>query len=307
VDHRRKPPLTEWQQFVAAYVALLVCALLWFLDRGCHVQAVHADVFSAIWLGIQAIAGWIGDAGTVIAATLEGVVAYLATAVSWLAGRVASILFSTGAVFAKVWEGLKVVWNDVLKPALVWIDDELKSLQQWLKDTFGPVFDFLKTVRTALLDLYTRFIKPILDVIDFLRALNRVLLAFHIKLLQGLDSVLQQIETRIEQPILWINAKLNEIWDALDLIVTADGLFQRLTLVRSMNRYVPDWLRIATNARDTGIPGDAQGTLQRASETQDAGSLVSDMQAYLAGGSNDTGNVIDAATSRAVDFFHSLV
>jgi hypothetical protein len=91
-------------------------------------------------------------------------------------------------MFAKVWDGMKVVWTDVLKPALVWVDDQLKRVYAWLKDTFQPVFDFLAEVRKRLNDFYATFVRPVVDTIEWIRQINRVLLAFHIGFLQDARS-----------------------------------------------------------------------------------------------------------------------
>jgi len=195
----------------------------------------HADLFSAIWAGLQAIAGFLGTAAAATAT-------YLAEAVSWLATRVAGILRATGAMFARTWDGLKIVWADVLKPALKWIDTRIKQLHDWLVRTFKPVFQFLERVNKELQKIHDRFVKPIIDTINFVRVVNRVLLTFHIHLLEKLDRVLSQIEQRIEEPFLWIRQQLTRVWNTLDLIITFDGLYQRVTLIKSLARYAPDWM-----------------------------------------------------------------
>jgi hypothetical protein len=237
-----KPAWTRRQRTAAALVALLVCALVAWLDSTAsgfalapHGPARTASYFVYIWQGITALAG-------ILAAGAEIAVTYLATAVSWLASRVATILTGTGAIFSKVWDSVKIVWSDVLKPTLLWIDDKLKAAYTWMKSTFKPVFDFLNDIRRRLNDFYNTFIKPITDTIDFIRAINRALLAFHITFLQDLDSLLAELEARIREPFLWVNAQLNKILNVLDLIVTFDGLLQQVTLLHSMSRYAPAWI-----------------------------------------------------------------
>lgn len=238
----RVVPLSRGQRF-ALYVGVgLGTLLLLWLDSPASPFSLHvrreliaASVFQAIWTGIEILAGWVATAAEVTAT-------YVWIALQWLGAAVGTFLKSTGAMFAKVWDGMKIVWSDVLKPALVWIDDHLKRLYTWLKDTFKPVFDFLREVRCRLHDFYTTFVRPVVDTIEFVRQINRVLLAFHVDLLQSLDKVLQQLEQRIEEPFLWVEKKLNEIWNTLELVVTLDGFFQRLTLLRSMQRYAPRWI-----------------------------------------------------------------
>lgn len=242
-------------------LAIVVLAVLMgaaWLDRGRAVDVVQADVFTAIWAGIQIVASWLGTAGAAIATSLEGVVSYLVSAVAWLGGRVADILTSTGAMFARVWDGFKIVWSDVLKPALTWIDQQLTRLQTWLKDTFGPVFKWLQRVRDEIDGLYKRFVRPVVDTIEFIRQLNRALLTFHIDVLKQLDATLAQIEQRIEEPLLWLRSKIVELQNAVTFIVTADGFFQRLTLLRSMDRYAPAWMKSFWDRQIVGLSGQAR-------------------------------------------------
>jgi hypothetical protein len=219
----------------------VLAALAWLDSDGCAWSlhpgiALHtASVFAFIWSGIQALAG-------ILSSAAEVTIAYLASAVSYLAAHVAMILHSTGAMFAKVWEGVKIVWSDVLRPALQWLDRQLQKFHAWLKSTLTPVFNWLTRVRDYLQDVYKRFVRPIIDTLDFLRALNRALLLFHVTLLQQLDAVLQKVEQRIEEPFLWVYQELTGLWSWIDRVIDIDGYYQRFTLARSMQRYAPDWI-----------------------------------------------------------------
>lgn len=237
-----KTPWTRARRRVVGVVALAVLALIAWLDSDRSGLALRpglplhtAAVFSVIWTGISFIAA-------ALAAAADVAVAYLVAAVSWLAGALATFLAAAGSIFAKIWDGLKIVWSDVLKPTLIWVDDKLKSAYAWMKSTFKPVFDFVNDVRRRLNDFYNTFVKPVTDTIDFIRAINRALLTFHITWLQDLDSLLVQLEAKIREPFLWINQQLNKILNVLDLVVTANGFFQQVTLIRSMSRYAPAWV-----------------------------------------------------------------
>lgn len=296
-------PLTRRQrlalQLAAAAGALL---LLWLDSPGSpfaldtHGARRTAAIVDLIVTGIEILAGW-------VAAAAEVTAAYVWIALQWLGTATATMLRNTGAMFARVWDGVKIVWSDVLRPALLWVDDHLKRLYSWLKDTFKPVFDFLRDVRDRLHAFYTTFVRPVIDTIEFIRQINRVLLAFHIGFLQSLDRTLQQIEQRIEEPFLWLEKKITEIWNALELVVTADGFFQRLTLIRSMSRYAPQWMRIATNQRTKPLTGDQAYAITRANETQTVPEITDDIRAYLAGADVNIGEVFDQATERSRDYY----
>jgi hypothetical protein len=224
---------------LGAYAAI---AAVYLLDSACSPVALNRApelVTAAVWGAIVTIfeifAGWIATAAEVTAA-------YVWVALQWLASVTAGLLRSTGAMFARVWDATRIVWSDVLKPALQWLDATLKRYYDWLQKTFRPVFDFLRDVRERLRAFYNTFVRPITDTIEFIRQVNRVLLTFHIDVLQKLDRVLQQVEQRIDEPFIWINQKLNEITNFVNSIVTVGGLFERLRLVKSLASYAPAWI-----------------------------------------------------------------
>lgn len=299
----RVVPLTRRQRFALQLAAAAGTLLLLWLDSPGSPFALDtstacrtAAIVNAIVTGIEILAGWVATAAEVTAA-------YVWIALQWLGAATATLLKNTGAMFAKVWDGVKVVWSDVLKPALVWVDDHLKRVYAWLKDSFKPVFDFLRDVRARLHAFYATFVRPVVDTIEFMRQINRVLLALHIDVLAGLDRALQQIEQRIEEPFLWLEKKLNEVWNALELVVTLDGFFQRLTLLSSMQRYAPSWLRISTNARMTTLSDTEAYKISVSTQPQDAGDLIVQTNAWWDGQPSDTGDALDAIVQRSRDFF----
>jgi hypothetical protein len=233
-------------------------------------------------------------------AAAEVTAAYVWIALQWLAATTASFLVSTGAMFARIWDGLKIVWSDVLKPALVWIDDNLKRLQAWLKDTFQPVFDFLKEVRCRLESFYKTFVRPVTDTIEFIRQVNRVLLTFHIDVLQKLDRVLQQVEQRIDEPFIWVEQKLNEITNFVNSIVTLDGLFERIRLIKSLAGYAPSWIAGFWNSQiDTAVIAAKTRAIADLSVTQDVTKAGDDLGRLYRGEPSD----IDADVADCVALF----
>lgn len=235
----RLPRRTElgWWLGVSAVLA----GVAW-LDGAASPLGLHgapelrtAAAFGVVWTGLQILSSWIATAAEITAT-------YLWVALQWLSSVTAGFLRSTGAMFSRVWDGMRIVWSDVLKPALVWLDGHLKRAYDWMRSTFRPVFDFLRDVRERIRAFYNTFVRPVTDTIEFIRAVNRTLLVFHIDVLQKLDRTLQQVEQRIDEPFIWIDQKLNEITNWLNRIVTANGLFQRLTLVKSLAHYAPSWI-----------------------------------------------------------------
>jgi len=119
---------------------------------------------------------------------------------------------------------------------------QLQRLQQFLKDKFGPVLQFIRRIKDEINAFYNKYIRPIIDTIEFIRRLNSLLQVFHIDLLKKLDSVLQKVEQRIEEPFLWVQQKISWLENWIDRIVTVDGLFKKAALLSSMVKYSPSWV-----------------------------------------------------------------
>jgi hypothetical protein len=277
---------------------LVVCGvlvLLTWLDERCAVHARQAAVFSFIVSALQWLGAAAGAAAAAIASGLAAVVSWLVGAVGWLAGQVAHILISTGAIFAKVWEGLKGLYTRVLRPLALWVDDHIRRFKGWLDRTFKPVFEFLKNVRDHIDAFYKRFVRPILDTIEFIRALNRVLLVFHIDFLKKLDATLQKIEQRLEDPFLWIYAKLTWLQNMVDSIVTAGGLFQRYILIQSLARDLGIAWRMFFNARAGALTAAERQQLKLRNRPKTPEQVRDEFEVYLATTGGAISERIDAA------------
>lgn len=133
--------------------------------------------------------------------------------------------------------------RDGLKTFVRWAARHIQALHQYLKDKLGPALRFLEKLRKRIQGFYQTYVRPVLDVIDFIRQLNRVLEIFHITVLSGLDSVLAEIERRINEPFIWVTQQITRLDNWLDRIIGLDGLYQKFTLLASLRRYGPAWIR----------------------------------------------------------------
>lgn len=282
-------PRDRWRVrlvLLVLWLAVLLDVVASSSSAAAPVPYVGAAVFSFIVTGIQLLAGWIATAA-------EITVTYLAAVVSWLVGVVGSFLVSVGAVFAKIWDGIKIIWSDVLKPALVWLDKTFVRIHDWMVKTFKPVFDWLKLVRCRLNEIYTNFVRPVLDTIDFVRDVNRVLLAFHIHLLESLDKVLADLERRIEEPILWLYQQLTRVQNLLDAVVSFDGLFQKYMLVASLRKHLPDWSKYFWHDQVGPTKGRSTPDRLKGYPARDVNADAASLGEYLERGGGERAPVID--------------
>lgn len=287
----------------AVAVAVLVAIRLLDSD-GCLLRVAPNGVqlgafFSVIVSAIGWIGGWLGSAAAATAS-------YLAAALQWVAGRLSTFIKATGAVFAKSWDALKIVYGDVLKPAVQWIDAHVKRLYDWLTNTFKPVFDVLKRIRQELLDAYARYVRPFLDVIDAIRGGLRVLGDLGVGWAKELDKRLGVFESLITQNFSKLLGELNKVIDVLASVFTVDRLIQRFTFIRTLQRDTRFVWRAMVNPGSRALTEDEQLKLHRSTVTQAAPDLTASLAGYLAGESNDVGDAVDAAVSSTVSYWSTL-
>ena len=147
------------------------------------------------------------------------------------------------------WEFLRTTYDTVLKPAWTTFWRWFDKFRRWHDDTFGPVLKFLRDLRDTLLDFWKTYVRPWLDLIDVTRRALRVLGSLGLQWARELDRQLADLEARIERPFRLLLAKVNEVINLVNRVVTLDGLFQRLALVRSLERDMRYAWRAAVNWR----------------------------------------------------------
>lgn len=179
-------------------------------------------------------------------------IAYLKDQTIALETQHVGVFWKLGGALAGALQTFAIYVRDHAKTFLKWAGDKLRKLEQYLKTKFGPILHYLRMLKEHINDIYKKFVKPIVDTIEFIRQLNRVLNVLHIHVFDKLDQTLQQIERRLEEPFIWVQAHITELMNLIDRVMTADGLFQRLTLLRSMQGYAPDWVNGFWNTQVDG-------------------------------------------------------
>lgn len=247
----RPRPLSPADRRVA-WLALVVVAVASWLDADRCVVAQQAAVFSFVVQGLVWLGNAIGGAATFIGVHLEAVVAWLVSSLQWLTGHVASIFKATGAMFARVWDGLKTYYNAVLKPFALEVWHFFDRVRGWLMKYLGPVLKWAKRVRDELLRYYQSIIAPVLDIIDVTRASLRVLGDLGVDWARALDQKLGEWESTVTENFLWVLGQVNRVIDTVNGIVTLDGLFQRVPFLATLRRDVGLAWNTLYNARHRG-------------------------------------------------------
>jgi hypothetical protein len=282
--HRAAPPL--W--FSVCVAVALAFALRWALaipppltPAGGHTP----DVVYGFWTFIIAIAGAIFKGLQVAAKVTLNALSWSVKALWWFATVTANGLKFLGkeVLFGlkKAWQFFKLTYDTVIKPAFLKLQTWYRATRDWLKATFGPVLEFLKTVRDTLLCFYKTWVRPWLDLIDVTRRLLRILAALGLDWAKALDKKLGSLEALIDKPFRIVLGKVNEIINLVNTVITAGGLFQRVALIRSLERdYIFAW-RAATNPWRRLISDDEWKARPGGKDPKTVQEIAADTRAYM--------------------------
>jgi hypothetical protein len=136
----------------------------------------------------------------------------------------------------KTWDFFEDTYEHVIKPAWNKFYAWYRRAREWLERVIGPVYKFLERLRGELRKLYDRWVRPILDSIDIARRVLGVLRSFGWDWVVRLDGYLTNLQERIDQPFRYALAKLNEVINLVNRVITFNGLIQRVALIRSIER-----------------------------------------------------------------------
>lgn len=295
---RQRRPAPWWfVALVAAAFALLVRAF----DGSDVVTSTRADdwappalafigwliaIGQAIWTGLQAA----GQA--VLTALVWSVKALWAFAVMVHNGlKALGKLLLTGA--KKTLDLFRGLYREVLKPAWTKFWKFVDQVRDWAEKKFKPLFDLLFKWRKRILDFYTKWIRPILDVIGVARKVLRVLQTFGIDWARALDKKLADLERRIEEPFRRLLAEVNKIINIVNRVVTADGLFQRLALIRSVERDIAYVVNAWNNSQSKPLTDEERQAALKAGVFKTNEERIRETQVYLDTGAGPNAELID--------------
>jgi hypothetical protein len=194
------------------------------------------------------------------------------------AHELASFAFSG---LKRAWSLLRGTYEHVLKPAWQKVWRWIDNVEQWLQRTFGPVLTWLRRVRTWILDFWSTYIRPILDLVDITRRALHVLGALGLEWARSLDRRLGAIEDWIERRFQDVLGTLNDVINVVNRIMTADGLFQRLTFLRTLARdYAHAW-SIVLQGFNKPLGAADRDAMDKAAEPKPLADVHRDVGAYL--------------------------
>jgi hypothetical protein len=232
------------------------------------------------------------------------VVLRLAPVVFWceetvfvLAGWFYKLVDILKLVVNAVWRALKALTH--IKFASIWraitsLASRIRRAYEWYQNHVQERIDRLRrTVR----DLYNRFFKPIIKVIDSFRKVIRIIAIFDRRLAAKLDGALFKLEAKIMWPITEAMKRINLLSSYMTAIVTASGLLDRVMTLETIRRDAALVWEVLTNPRQRIFEPIVAPEFK--SHAQD----LADFRVFL---KSDAGPFAERAHAAAVDFRERL-
>lgn len=259
-----------------ALLVWLVVALLAYLDYAHPLvrQPVDEAFLGFLLSALFAAFGWLADKAVTVGYILWQVIVLIGRAVAQAMIGVATVLGRTFGVLARL-------WSNVLRPFVSWAWREFQALHAWLRHTFQPALDFLWKVRAKILELYTKYLRPVLDTIEITRRLLQLLAALRLEWARTLDRKLAELEYRLTQPLLEAMRAIQFAQNWINRIVTFDGFFQRVTLIASLVRYQKDALKVWWTSIHKPLTAAKKTEYDNPLETRPIAAVTADLEAYV--------------------------
>lgn len=181
----------------------------------------------------------------------------------------------------KAWKFFELTYERVLKPAWQKFWNFFDKVRRWLDDTFGPVIEFLRDVRDGIIDFWKTWVRPWLDVIDVSRRILRILGSLGLRWAAELDRRLGAIQDAIETPFRLLLAKVNEVINVVNRIVTLDGLFQRVYLMRSVLRDAGLIVHGLANARSKALTNAEREEMRKQLKGRPLEQIIAEKREYF--------------------------
>ena len=280
-----RPPL--WVELAVAIGAALVVRLVGGGGDAPDLQLAFFGFIiafvGALWIGAQAV-------GHVALIALTWSVNALWILVRAAGRGLLEIGKDTITGFRRAWGFVRTLYDDVLKPAWTKFWKFVDWARHALDKLFAPVFKFLRHIRAELLKFYEKFVRPVLDTIELARTVLHVLGSLGIEWAKKLDAKLAWVEDKIDAPFRYLLRELNKVINLVNRVVTANGLFQRLALIRSIEREIKFVANEWWNVMHRPLTAEQETQLKTAAQVAKVDDVLPPMREYL-----ETGNGPDRA------------
>jgi len=150
---------------------------------------------------------------------------------------VRTIAENAGRFFRLIANGLRSVWDGVIKPVVDAVWKVIDKFKQFLDRVFAPIRAAFEWVSKLLDTIWTKVIAPILDAIEKIRAVLRILAELGVPFAAQLERLLQIIEQKIFDSFREVLNWVNTVSSWFDLLLDPRGWIRSTPFLMTVWKY----------------------------------------------------------------------
>lgn len=236
------------------------------------------DVHGIVDGGLNTV--WSAVVGAIDATVLVAIAA-IQDALTALGNAIKAVFAMLARLGGFILNALKSILRDVIKGLIQVFEDIRNILKKITKDILVPLAKGIVAARDRLLKIYKQLIRPLLIWMQNVRRVLNILAIFHVPFAQKLDAKLADLERRITAPFLLLLRYSNAVANWMNLITTANYLFQKPMWLWSLNAYKGESINLLANAMNTPVSAAVKAKASTAFTLGDATQSKADLTQYL--------------------------
>lgn len=197
------------------------------------------------------------------------------------------------------------LWYGLLHALVLAVQDVFNLLKGIYDDVLKPMLGLLQQIRQKLLDLWKRFIVPLLVILQDIRRVLNILAIFHVKFAQKLDQKLAELEAKITQPLLLVLGMVNGVANWINLLVTANYLIQKPIFLWSLQAYVGESVNLQLNAMNKPISSGDVAAANAAAAFPSSTTSQDDLLQFLTSQNGGLADTIAAQSAQLQQYLNS--
>jgi hypothetical protein len=235
-----------------------------------------------------AVDGALGDLWDATVGAVDNVVADAVNAIQQVLTEIGNALKAAWNILSHlaglILGFLQQLLTDVVKGIVNVLKEASQLAQDLYKKVLLPIAQAATKIRDALIDVYQRFIRPMLIVLQDLRKVLSILAAFHVAFARKLDQKLAELESRITAPLLYLLSYVNAVSNWINLIISAGYLLQKSVFLNSLAAYIGEALNLQLNAMNQQPSSGAIAAAAAANTVPTAAQASADLVNFVGDG-----------------------
>lgn len=219
------------------------------------------DVNAAIDNGLTAV--WSAVVGS-IDSVLAAAIASIQGALTGIGNAIKAAYAVLSRLGGFILGFLQTLLRDIVAGILHVLQDMRDLFKHVIDDVLKPLAGALQAIRDKLLDLYKRFVRPVLLILHQFRQLLNILALFHVPFARKLDQKLADLERRVTQPLLLLLSYTNAVANWINLLSTVNYLIQSPTWLWSFKAYIGPSTNLQLAAMTPNVDQAAIAAIQAA-------------------------------------------